>query len=229
VRIIFVRHGQTPSNVRGILDTRLPGPGLTSLGLEQAFALPEALAGEDISAIYVSTMVRTQLTAAYLAASLELETMERDGLREIASGDLEMRGDAESVRRYMGTVFEWTRGNLDDRIPGGENGAEFLERFDAVIEEAVQAGDSTVAIVSHGAAIRAWTAIRGVNVPRDFIIERPLHNTGIVIVERLPDGRWTVTSFMGEAVGGDAVDSSHAGPTGEDVAGLAEHLDGRTH
>ena len=29
MRILFVRHGQTPANVRGLLDTAAPGPGLT--------------------------------------------------------------------------------------------------------------------------------------------------------------------------------------------------------
>ena len=214
MRLIFVRHGQTPSNVRGLLDTRIPGPGLTTLGLEQAAALPEALAGEDISAIYVSTMVRTHLTAAYLAAARGLETIERAGIRETAGGDLEMRGDPAAVETYMGTVVAWTRGSLDVRIPGGEDGGEFLRRFDAVVDEAVEAGHPTVAIVSHGAAIRAWTAIRGVNVPFDFIVQHPLHNTGVVIVERGSDGGWTVVSYMGDAVGGETVDSLAAGPTG---------------
>ena len=221
MRLIFIRHGQTPSNVRGLLDTRVPGPGLTSLGLEQASALPKALANEQISAIYVSTMVRTHLTAAFLAASLELEPIERSGVREITSGDLEMRSDAGSVETYMGTVFSWTRGHLEARIPGGESGTEFLERFDAVIAEIVAAGHSTVVVLSHGAAIRAWTAMRGVNLPPDFIAEHPLHNTGIVIVEGRPDGEWVVESFMGSAVGGDRVDSSAAGPTGEGLARIS--------
>lgn len=64
MRLLLVRHGQTPSNVEFLLDTAVPGPGLTALGERQAAALPEALADEDIEALYVSTLVRTQLTAA---------------------------------------------------------------------------------------------------------------------------------------------------------------------
>jgi probable phosphoglycerate mutase len=221
VRLILVRHGQTPSNVRGLLDTRIPGPGLTSLGLEQASALPEALSGESFSAIYVSTMVRTQLTAAHLAASRELETIERAGLREITSGDLEMCADADSVTLYMRTIFDWTRGDPEKRIPGGESGAEFLARFDGVIDEASAAGHSSIALVSHGAAIRAWTAARCVNVPSDFIASNPLHNTGIVVVEGEPGEEWVLRSFMGEAIGGDSVDSPLSGPTGDGVGSAA--------
>ena len=40
MRLLLVRHGQTPSNVAGLLDTALPGPGLTALGTRQAAAIP---------------------------------------------------------------------------------------------------------------------------------------------------------------------------------------------
>lgn len=215
MRLIFVRHGQTPANVKGLLDTRVPGPGLTALGLQQAAALPEALAGEQIDAIYVSNMVRTQLTAAFLAAARELETIERPGLREIGAGDLEMRGDMASVRVYLSTVYDWTRGDLDLRIPGGESGAEFLTRYDEVIDEAAGDHPTSVVIVSHGAAIRAWASLRATNLPPDFIMHHTLHNTGVVIAEGDPDTGWIIESFMGEAIGGDAVDSAASGPAGE--------------
>ena len=32
MRLLLIRHGQTPSNVLGLLDTAVPGPGLTDLG-----------------------------------------------------------------------------------------------------------------------------------------------------------------------------------------------------
>jgi broad specificity phosphatase PhoE len=57
MRLLLVRHGQTPSNVRSLLDTAVPGPGLTELGERQAAAPPEALAGEDIDALYASTLM----------------------------------------------------------------------------------------------------------------------------------------------------------------------------
>jgi broad specificity phosphatase PhoE len=217
LRLIFVRHGQTPANVKGLLDTRVPGPGLTALGLQQAAALPEALGGEDIAAIYVSTMVRTQLTAAHLAASLELETIERAGLREIGAGEMEMRADMASVRRYLSTIYDWTRGDLDLRMPGGETGAEFLARYDEVITEAATEHPGTVVIVSHGAAIRAWASLRGRNLPPDFIMHNNLHNTGVVIAEGSLEDGWIIESFMGEAIGGEAFDSAASGPAGEDV------------
>lgn len=35
MRLILIRHGQTPSNVEHFLDTAVPGPGLTELGSQQ--------------------------------------------------------------------------------------------------------------------------------------------------------------------------------------------------
>ena len=73
MRLLLIRHGQTPGNVLGQLDTAFPGPGLTELGERQAAALPGSLANEDIAAIYASTLIRTQLTADPLAKALGLE------------------------------------------------------------------------------------------------------------------------------------------------------------
>ena len=72
MRLLLVRHGQTPANVLGVLDTAVPGPGLTDLGRRQAAALPEALAEERIDAIVVTDLVRTHETAAPLVAATGL-------------------------------------------------------------------------------------------------------------------------------------------------------------
>ena len=66
MKLLLIRHGQTPGNVAGQLDTAFPGPGLTELGERQAAALPEALADEGIEALYTSTLLRTQRTVAPL-------------------------------------------------------------------------------------------------------------------------------------------------------------------
>ena len=69
MRLLLVRHGQTAANVRGELDTAIPGPGLTRLGRRQAKAIPTELADEAIDGIYSSALIRTQETAQPLATS----------------------------------------------------------------------------------------------------------------------------------------------------------------
>ena len=214
MRLLLIRHGQTPSNVEALLDTAVPGAPLTELGERQAAALPEALADEDIEALYVSTLVRTQLTAAPLAAARGLEPLVRDGIREVSAGDLEMLpGDSEHGLLYMKTVFAWAEGETELRMPGGESGTEALARYDAVVAEAAASGAGTVAMVSHGAAIRMWTAARADNVDVPFAAAHPLQNTGVVILEGTPRDGWKALSWAGALV----APAGEGGPAGRPV------------
>lgn len=54
----------------------------------------------------------------------------REGIRELSAGDLEMRGDEQAIETYLSTAFAWSAGDTERRMPGGENGAEALRRFD---------------------------------------------------------------------------------------------------
>ncbi|KUN88446.1 histidine phosphatase family protein, partial [Streptomyces griseoruber] len=194
----------------------VPGPGLTALGEQQAAALVDALAGEDLDALYASTLVRTQLTAAPLAAARGLDVHVRDGIREVFAGDLEMQaGESAHAALYMRTVFAWAAGDLGLRIPGGESGAEFLARYDAVVAEAAAGDASAVALVSHGAAIRTWTAARARNVDVPFAAAHGLANTGTVILEGDPASGWQVLTWAGAAVR----PAGGGGPAGEPATG----------
>jgi probable phosphoglycerate mutase len=216
MRLILVRHGETPTNVDYLLDTTAPGPGLTALGERQAAALPGVLADEDIEALYASTLVRTQLTAAPLAAARGLEVRVRDGIREISAGDLEMLpGHSEQGERYLRTAFAWAAGDTDLRMPGGESGAEFLARYDAVVAEAADSGAAGVALVSHGAAIRTWSAARAHNVDVPFAAAHRLANTGVIVLEGSPADGWKALTWAGATV----VPAGEGGPAGAPLGG----------
>jgi probable phosphoglycerate mutase len=197
MRLILVRHGESPSNVRHLLDTAEPGPDLTARGAEQAAALPRALADERVDAVYASSLVRAQQTAAPLARLLGLPVHVRAGIREIWAGELELRGDRRSVERYLTTVFAWPEGDLGRRMPGAESGTEVLERFDAVVAEIAATGVRTAVLVSHGAAIRVWTACRASNVDAALASTSTLANTGVVTLEGDPASGWRALSWTG--------------------------------
>jgi probable phosphoglycerate mutase len=220
MRLLLIRHGQTPGNVLGQLDTAHPGPGLTELGERQAAALARSLANEQINFLYASTLIRTQITATPLAAvhGLQIEVLE--GLREIEAGSLEKLTDKESHLRYLGTVFGWADGELHRRMPGGPSGHDFFERYDASIARiaatAAASGDAgTVAVVSHGAAIRVWTGLRATNMEAGFAARHALANTGIVALEGDPDAGWRLIHWDDSPVGGLAL----LDPTAEDPTG----------
>ena len=217
MRLVLIRHGQTPSNVRGLLDTVPPGPGLTELGTTQAALVPETLADEPIRAIYASTAARAQATAAPLAARLGLDVRIRDDIREIAAGDWEMLGDETSVQGYLGLIGRWMAGELDVRSPGsaGESGHEVLERFDRVVAEAAATAVEGVALVAHGAINRLWASVRSINLPDDFGARNVLRNTGIVVLDGDLDRGWTALSWTGAQIEGDATPTA-ASPLDDD-------------
>lgn len=219
MRLILIRHGQTESNVQRLLDTALPGPELTELGVQQAEGLVPALADQELDAIYTSVATRAQQTAAPLAASRNLEPIVREEAREIAAGDLEMAADMDSVMAYLKVVSGWLRGNPELRMPGADTGTEVLGRFDAVVQEMLDAGHASAAIVSHGAMIRTWTACRALNIDPQTPEKYDLSNTGVVVLEDGtgdPQRPWRVISWQGEAAGGAAVtDSAHDGPSAD--------------
>ena len=223
MKLLLIRHGETPGNVLGQLDTDHPGPGLTELGERQAEAMARALANEHIGALYASTLIRTQITAAPLARLHTLDVEVLEGLHEIEAGSLEKLTDHESHKRYMGTVISWAAGDLDRRMPAGPDGHAFFERFDAAIARVAQRAaryqHGTVAVVSHGAAIRTWTGLRAEGADHEFAARHALANTGIVAVEGNPDTGWNLLHWDGSPVGGLALaDPTAQDPMGRDVA-----------
>jgi broad specificity phosphatase PhoE len=219
MRLLLIRHGQTPDNVHGAIGTLVPGPGLTELGQRQAGSVVAALANEPIEAIYVSTMLRTRLTAEPLAAALGLDIRVADGLQEIVAGDLEGRADTEAIHLYMGTIFSWWQ-DFAGRIPGGEDGHEFYQRFTAAIEriaaEHATGSDKTIAVFSHGAAIRTWASWSSRNIDAESSRAHVLPNTGVVTLEGSPAEGWVVVDWAGQPLGGATLDDPSApDPTGE--------------
>ncbi len=199
MRLLLIRHGQTPANVLGELDTREPGPGLTELGVEQAAVVRDALAQTAIDGIFASRLIRTQHTAAPLASALGVTTVVLPGIHEIEAGELEGRADEESIDRYRRVVWSWGTDDLDVGMPGAGDGHDFFRRFDADIAHIAEEHptDATVAVFSHGASIRVWAAARASNVRPEFAGRHHLDNTGVVTLDGSPDDGWTLVSWSG--------------------------------
>jgi broad specificity phosphatase PhoE len=198
VRLLLIRHAETTANAQRLLDTAPPGTDLSERGRIQAEELVEALADVPLEAIYVSDLVRTQQTAAPLAAARGLVPLVRPGVREIQAGEYEMAPDDGSWGAYLAVLYRWADGEPDARIPGGESGTEVLARYDAVVAEAAQ--HETAAIVSHGAMIRAWTGARAANVDRAFVADTRLYNAAVIVLDGNPDAGWRVETWANEPV-----------------------------
>jgi probable phosphoglycerate mutase len=183
--LVLLRHGQTPSNVIGSLDSRPPGPSLTDLGREQAAAAAESLAAEPVVAVYASVAIRAQETAAPVAAAHDLPVQIVEGIHEAFVGDLECRNDPDSIRAFFDVFHHWTRDlELDVPMPGGESAQQVLDRFLPVVAGIrAQHEDGVVVLVSHGAAIRLASFALSPNVDAELADQHILHNTGRVVLE----------------------------------------------
>jgi probable phosphoglycerate mutase len=185
LRLVLVRHGQTPSNVIGSLDSRPPGPPLTDLGRDQAAAVADALAGLPVVAVYASVAVRAQETAAPIAAAHGLPVQVAAGIHEAFVGDLECRNDPDSLAAFFAVFHRWTRSlDLDVPMPGGESAQQVLDRFLPVVADIrARHEDGVVVLVSHGAAIRLVSFALSPNVSAELADQHLLNNGSRVVLE----------------------------------------------
>ncbi|MCA1187828.1 MULTISPECIES: histidine phosphatase family protein [unclassified Saccharopolyspora] len=183
LRLVLVRHGQTPSNVAGLLDTLPPGPGLTEQGRRQAADLAERLGTEKVLSVHASRALRAQETALPTATRHGLDVRIADGTHEIFVGDLEGRGDLDARERFDEIYDGWHHGE-DRSMPGGETGTQALTRFFASAQPVLdEVTTGAVVLVSHGAMVRLVAARLAPEVEPRRSSAAYLPNTGIIVLE----------------------------------------------
>lgn len=196
ITLTFVRHAQSEGNASGLIDTSTPGPSITELGRTQAAESAAAMAGDDYDGVYASTMVRTQQTAAPMAAALAEPVVVLPGLREVEAGQSEGRPEV-SAADYFDAPAQWLSGDRAARIPGSIDGNEFDARFDASVQQIYDSGDVNAVAYSHGAAIMLWVTMNVDNPHPELLREHPLPNTGRVVVTGSPTAGWTLIDWNG--------------------------------
>ena len=197
LRLLLVRHGETPSNVLGLLDSLPPGPSLTPLGRQQADALADRLATEPVVAVYSSVAVRAQETAAPVAARHGLPVRVVAGLHEVSVGDLECSNIPADVTTFVDVYQAWHAGSTDVPMPGGETGRQVLDRYLPVIARIRSAHlDGAVVLVGHSAAIRLVGRTLSPNVTASFADTHFVRNCHTIILEADGPG-WRCLDWAG--------------------------------
>jgi len=155
--ILLVRHGESqpvdPERPFDLVDGH-GDPPLDPVGVDQAERLAERLAGEDIAAIYVTTLRRTVETAAPLAERLGIVPSVEPELREVFLGEWEggllrvKAAEADPAFRRAIEEGSW------EPIPGAEPADAFRDRVSLGISRvAVAHPDQLVVVVTHGGVI----------------------------------------------------------------------------
>jgi broad specificity phosphatase PhoE len=86
MELVLVRHA-LPVRIDATPDGAPADPGLAERGREQAERLVQALAGDEVGALYTSPALRARETAVPLAAALALEPVVEPGLAEFDTAD----------------------------------------------------------------------------------------------------------------------------------------------
>ena len=149
--IVFARHGQTAPNRDGLVLGRAD-PELTDEGRRQARLLAEALAGEPVSAILSSPLLRARQTAEAVAEACGLPVTVDQRLVEIDWGTWEGR-PAGSL-----AVADVDRWRADDgTAPEGESLSSLSARVESFCLDSLD-DEGHVVAVSHVSPIKAATA-----------------------------------------------------------------------
>lgn len=161
--MILLRHGQSAFNVHYAASHRDPGivdPPLTGLGLTQAEAAAEALAGLGLRQIVVSPYTRALQTALAVADRLGLAMQLSPLVRECYAFSCDIgRRRSELERAWPGLDFSpvaevWWPGERESFSSVRARAARFRA------EMAATAGHETTLVVSHWAFILAFTGER---------------------------------------------------------------------
>jgi len=171
--LLLIRHGETAWNAEHRIQGRLDVP-LSTAGVWQTGRLAQRLAEEAIDAVISSDLARAWMTGAPLADARGLTMVPEPRLRERAFGIFEGKTLDEIAAGHPDELVAWRSRDVDWRIPGGESGAEFIDRVLVALHEIADAyAGRTVAVVTHGGVLDvvyrnaralAWDA------PRDHLM-----------------------------------------------------------
>lgn len=159
--LFLIRHGQTESNVNGLLHGATDIP-LNALGLKQAEHVALRIQTmTDLSAIYASPLQRAHETARAIARATSLPLHLHPGLAEMNFGSAEGTVISEIAELYP-DVYERLNDLTDEevRFPEGESRREFAARIESALDDIVNAHlGQRVIVVAHSGVIAAATAL----------------------------------------------------------------------
>ena len=154
-RILAIRHGETTWNV----DTRIQGQldiGLNPTGQWQAERVGQALAAEEVSAIYSSDLQRALDTAQAIAQACALAVTPEPALRERHFGELQGQTWTEIETHWPQDAALWRSRDPNWAPKGGESLVRLRARIAACLDRlaAPHMGEQIV-LVAHGGVMDA--------------------------------------------------------------------------
>lgn len=152
-RLYLVRHGQSAGNAEGRFGGHGPTP-LSPLGEHQAKLTGQALAKENITAIFSSDLMRAAQTAEPLSQILDIPISQKSAFRERNVGVLEGLTFDESKETFPKDYYALINRNVHHVITNGESYRNLLRRSTGELWEILRNNiGGRVTIFSHTGAI----------------------------------------------------------------------------
>ena len=189
VRVLFVRHGQTESNVEHRYMGQIDSP-LTAVGLSQVNALAKRVAASHVNTIYSSDLERAVRTAEDISKSCGLTVTHDQRLRERHAGLLQGELAAVARVKHAHVFAELEKMGPKYVFPGGgESGLQIEERIAEFLDMTrTKHPGETVVAVTHGGilCVLLWHILR---FPYNAISRLRCDNTSISSFS-FSDSRW---------------------------------------
>lgn len=195
MKLIFVRHGQTDSNIQKVNKGK--HAMLTKKGISQAQAVAKRLKTENISKIIVSTLIRAKDTAEPIIKNhKEAEVIYSE---DIVERDFGEKAFEKEYGFWVKDAKEKGIALVDYKPEGGESIRDVIVRMTRFLNGLIHDKSNygkTIVIVSHGAFITQvlfhLADVPGEERERRYDEFHP-DNTGISIVEVKDVGKHEIT------------------------------------
>ncbi|CAG7726426.1 unnamed protein product [Allacma fusca] len=208
--ITIVRHGQSESNLSGLVESRSQGK-LTDTGLETARALGKFIKDETFTRIYSSDLNRCRETLEQIVSELStpVPTVEyRAELRERDFGDKELVPVKDmwdvliklNIPLHLGHTVDVENGEPYEQAR--ERAHKFLQEMFALIDGSEPQSTENILVVSHGVFIMCLLDnflqnpdLYDVQNVTDEDIKRIVKNTSrtrFLISKNVENGKWVI-------------------------------------
>jgi broad specificity phosphatase PhoE len=177
--LLLARHGQTNDNLEPIRAQGFTDTPLNAVGVEQAHALAERVAGMEIASLWCSDLSRAATTAWIVGERIGLDPVPDPRLREGNRGEWEGRLFNDIERDDPAGYAAWMAAGPDFRFPGGESLQEHSDRVWAALTDIRAAGPLPALVVCHRGSIRTVLCRsdpRGLHAFHEYDVA----NTGVV-------------------------------------------------
>lgn len=181
--IYLVRHGETEFNRLGIVQGSGVDSELNETGLRQAELFHHHYGHLSFDHVYTSRLRRTyQSVERFITRPLPHTPLAE--LNEISWGEYEgVKGEGHWRQDYFTMINHWTQGNLDYRIPGGENPIELQARQRIALNHIMsKPHEQQVLVCMHGRAMKSFLCLM-TGTPLERMEDFQHHNLCLYVIE----------------------------------------------